>query len=63
MAQTDPPSFVDDGPKLRELIIVKWEWPETAKNRGEAQKMIHSLETDILFGVVQMGKLQPLVYG
>ena len=30
-----PPSFVENGPKLRVLIIAKWEWPEMAKNRGE----------------------------
>ena len=30
-ARTVPPEFVDDGPKLRVLIIAKWEWPETAK--------------------------------
>ena len=39
MAWKVPPSFVQNGPKIRVLIIVKWEWPETAKNRGEPQKM------------------------
>ena len=39
MAQTVPPSSVDHGPKLRVLIIGKWEWPEMAKNRGEPRKM------------------------
>ena len=27
--------------------IPKWEWPETAKNRGDLQKMTHSWETEI----------------
>ena len=35
IARTVPPSFADHGPKLRVLIIAKWEWPEMAKNRGE----------------------------
>ena len=30
---------------------------QTAKNSGEPQKMTHSLETEIFFRVVQMGKL------
>ena len=47
MARTFPPSFVENGPKLRVLIIVIGEWPETAKNRGEPQKMTHSSETEI----------------
>ena len=38
MARTVPPSFVDEDPKLRVLTIAKWEWPETAKNRGEPRK-------------------------
>ena len=38
MAQTVPPSFVDEDPNLRKLTIAKWEWPETAKNRGEPRK-------------------------
>ena len=28
MAQTFPPSFVGDGPKLRVPILAKWEWPK-----------------------------------
>ena len=39
MAQTVPPSSVDHGPKLRVLMIAKWEWPEIAKNRSEPRKM------------------------
>ena len=31
-------------------IIAKWEWPKTAKNRGEPQKMTHSTETEIFRG-------------
>ena len=38
------------GSKLRVLIIAKWEWPETAKNRGEPRKMTHSSETEISLG-------------
>ena len=34
MARTVSPSFVYDGPKLRVLMIVKWEWPDAAKRRG-----------------------------
>ena len=56
MAWTVPPSFVENSPKLRVLILVIGEWPETAKNRAEPQKMTHSSETEI-FGVVRMGKL------
>ena len=47
MARTAPTSFIDDGPKLRVFIIVKWELTETAKNRGEPRKMNHSSETEI----------------
>ena len=50
VARTVPPSFVDRGPKLRVLIIAKWEWPEMAKNQGEPQKMTHYSETDFLSG-------------
>ena len=49
-AQTIPPSFIENGPKLkvklRVLIIVKWHKPETAKNRGEPRKMTHCSETN-----------------
>ena len=44
IARTYLPSFVENGPKLRVLILAKWEWPETAKNRGEPWKMILSSE-------------------
>ena len=50
MALTVPPSFVENGPKLRVLILVIGEWPETAKNRGEPRKMIHSSKTDFFRG-------------
>ena len=43
MAQTVP-SFVENGPKLRVLIPLKWEWSETAENRGEPRK------NDLLLG-------------
>ena len=49
IAWTAPPSFVDHGPKLRVLIIVIGEWPETAKNRGEPRKMAHSSETEFFW--------------
>ena len=49
MAQMVPPSFVNQAPKLRVLILAKLEWPEMAKNRGEHLKMAHSLETEIFF--------------
>jgi len=51
MAWTVPPSFVDHRPKLRVIIIAKWEWPKVAKNQGEPQKMTHSSETEFFFGV------------
>ena len=57
MARTVPPSFVEIGPKLRVVAPLKWEWPKTAKNRGEPQKMTPSSETEIFLGVVPMGKL------
>ena len=44
------PSFLDDGPKLRVLIIANWEWPETAENRGEPRKMTSRTETDFFLG-------------
>ena len=48
MAWTVPPSFVDDGPKLRVLILTKCYKPEMAKNQGEPRKMTHSSETEVL---------------
>ena len=57
MTQTIPPGFIENGPKSRVLIIVIGEWPETAKNRDEPQKMTPSSETEIFLGVVPMGKL------
>ena len=56
MAKTVPPSFVENGPKLRVLIIVIGEGPKTAKIRDEPQKMTYCAETNFL-GLVQMGKL------
>ena len=35
MTRTIPPSFVEIGPKLRVVAPLTWEWPKTAKNRGE----------------------------
>ena len=47
MAGTVPQSFVENGPKLRLLITERWwEFPETAKNGGEPQKITDSSETD-----------------
>ena len=57
MARTFPPSFVENGPKLNVLVIVKWEWPKTAKNRCEPRKMTNSSETEFCLGLVRMGKL------
>ena len=56
MARTIPPSFVEIGPKLRVVAPLTLEWPKTAKNRGEPQKMTPSPERNF-FGVVPMGKL------
>merc|ERR1711978_598894 len=56
MARTIPPSFVEIGPKLRVVALLTWEWPKTAKNRGEPQKMTPSSETENFLGVVLMGK-------
>ena len=50
MVRTVPPSFVEIGPKLRVVAPLKWEWPKTAKNRGEPQKMTPSSETEFFFG-------------
>ena len=47
---------VNDGPKLRVLTIVKWEWNEMAKNRAEPQKITHSSETEF-FQVGPNGKI------
>ena len=57
MARTIPPSFVEIGPKLRVVAPLTRQWPKTAKNRGEPQKMTPSSETEIFLGVVPMGKL------
>ena len=51
MAGRVPPSFVENGPKLRVLIPLKWERPKTAKNEDLPRKMTHSSETDF-FGMV-----------
>ena len=50
MAPMVLPSFVENGPKLRVLILVIGEWPETAKNRGEPGKMILSSGTEFFLG-------------
>ena len=57
MARTIPPSFVEIGPKLRVVALLMWEWPKTAKNRGEPQKMTPSSETEIFFGGGSDGKV------
>ena len=56
MARTIPPSFVEIGPKLRVVALLTRQWPKTAKNRGEPQKMTPSSETENFLGVVLMGK-------
>merc|ERR1711989_316724 len=50
MARTIPPSFVEIGPLLRVVALLTWEWPKTAKNRGEPQKMTPSPETENFLG-------------
>ena len=59
MARMVPPSFVEKGPKLRvhKYKLVIGEQTETAKNRGEPQKMTHSMGMEFFWGVVRMGKL------
>ena len=59
MARTVPPSFVENSPKLRVLILVIGEWPETAKNRGETQKMTHSSEAEIFSGWSELESCSP----
>ena len=54
MARTVPPSFIENGPKLR--VLIPWEWPKRVKTRGEPRKITPSLDKEILFGVVRMGK-------
>ena len=61
MVRTIPPSFVEIGPKLRVVALLMRQWPKTAKNRGEPQKMTPSSETENFLGVVPMGKLEPRV--
>ena len=50
IARTVPTSFVENSPKLRVLILVIGEWPKTAKNRGEPQKMTRCSETKFFWG-------------
>ena len=50
MAQPVQPSFVENGPKLRVLILVNWHKPKRAKNRGEPRKMTHCSETEFFLG-------------
>ena len=50
MARTIPPSFVEIGPKLRVVALLTRQWPKTAKNRGEPQKMTSSSETESFWG-------------
>ena len=58
-ARTDPSSFVEIGPKLRVVAPLTWEWPKTAKNLGEPQKMTPSSETEIFFGWFQWESCSP----
>ena len=57
VSSTKAPSFVENGPKFRVLIPLKWEWPKMAKHRGEPRKMTPNSETENFLGVVQMEKL------
>ena len=59
MARTVPPSFVENGPKLRVLIPLSWHKPKTAKNRGEPQKMTPSSETEFFLGWFQWESCSP----
>merc|ERR1712012_174943 len=59
MARTIPPSFVEIGPKLRVVAPLTWEWPKTAKNRGEPQKMTPSPETEIFLGWLRWESCNP----
>ena len=52
--------FCWNSPRIRVLILVIGEWPETTKKRGEPWKMTHTLETDFLGG--PNGKLLPQAY-
>ena len=49
-ARTYPPSFVDNGPKLRVLILVIREWPEMAQNKDEPWKMTQTSEKEFFRG-------------
>ena len=55
MARTVPPSFVENGPKLRVLMIRHK--PPTAKNRREPRKMTHCSETKFFGGGSSNGKV------
>ena len=59
MVRTIPPSFVEIRPKLRVVALLTWEWPKTAKNRGESQKMTPSSETEIFLGWFQWESCSP----
>ena len=53
MTRMVPLSFVEIGPKLRVVAPLTWEWPKTAKNRCEPQKMTPSSETEFFLGWFQ----------
>ena len=46
-----PPSFVDNDPKVRVLILAIGKWPEMAKIRDEPRKMTPTSETEKFFEV------------
>ena len=50
MIQTVPPTFIENGPKLKVLILMNQHKPKRAKNRGGPWKMTHSSETEIFSG-------------
>ena len=47
VARMVPPSFVDNDPKVRVLILAIGKWPEMAKIRDEPRKMTLTSQTEI----------------
>ena len=50
VARMVPPSFVDNDPKVRVLILAIGEWPEMAKIRDEPRKMTPATQTEFFSG-------------
>ena len=59
MARTVPPSFVENGPKLRVFILVIGECRKVAKNRGVPRKMNHCSVTEFFLGWFQWESCSP----